>query len=262
MDTWRFLKLEANDAFTNMAIDEAILIAKIRALVPNTLRVYCWKPSAVSVGKFQRVEKEVQMKHCGQLGIDIVRRITGGGAVFHAALGEVTYSVVASKDELGGDVGRVYSRIYSGLTHALGHIGVSADFNEGNAKACPNLTVNDRKISGSAQCHKGGVVLQHGTILISVDLMEMFNCLRVPWTRNCMEIAKVAKHKITSLKDELGRNIPTSEIEEALRKGFEQILDRKFVASKLSAFESVTAETLRVQKYITADWNIHAKSAG
>ena len=78
------------------------------------------------------------------------------------------------------DIADVYTRIYSGLAGALSMLDVTADFNEGSAKACPNLTVNGRKISGSAQCHKRGVVLQHGTILVKVDLGKMFKCLRVP----------------------------------------------------------------------------------
>src|SRR5208337_2106036 len=170
----------------NMAIDEAILTARGEGCVGDTLRFFRWKPSAVSIGKFQKIENEVQLENCEQRGIDVVRRISGGGTVYHDAEDEITYSLIASKESLrAGDIAEVYERIYAGLTRALGILGVAADFNEGSAKACPNLTVKGRKISGSAQCYRRGVVLQHGTILANVNLERMFTYLRVPWAENC-----------------------------------------------------------------------------
>src|SRR5208337_1140863 len=117
----------------NMAIDEAILSARIEGYITDTLRFFSWKPSAVSIGKFQKVENEVQLENCKQRGIDVVRRITGGGTVYHDAEDEITYSVVASKENLkASDIPDVYERIYTGLTTALRILGVTADFNEGS----------------------------------------------------------------------------------------------------------------------------------
>ena len=79
----------------NMAVDEAILRCRAANSVPNTLRFYRWKPSAVSIGRFQKLENEVNLKNCAKLGVDTVRRISGGGTVFHDSEGEVTYSVIA-----------------------------------------------------------------------------------------------------------------------------------------------------------------------
>lgn len=262
LDAWRLLKLEAHGAFTNMAIDEAILDAKIEGLIPDTLRFYRWKPSAVSVGKFQIVENEVQLENCTERGVDVVRRITGGGAVYHDADGEITYSVVASKEGLkANDIAEVYARIYSGLTEALDVLGVAADFNEGSAKACPNLTVNDRKISGSAQCHKRGVVLQHGTILANVNLEEMFTYLRVPWANDCMQVVGVARHRITSLRNELGKNVSSEEMNQALTEGFQKALSIELVNGELTSHERELAETLCRQKYATDDWNLRGRSS-
>jgi lipoate-protein ligase A len=256
LGAWRLLKLETHDAFTNMAIDEAVLNARIEGLVTDTLRFFRWKPSAVSIGKFQRVESEVQLENCTELGIDVVRRITGGGTVYHDAEDEITYSVIASEESLkANDIADVYARIYTGLTKALGILGVTADFNEGSAKACPNLTVKGRKISGSAQCHKRGVVLQHGTILAKVNLEKMFTCLRVPWAESCMQVVCVARHKITSLYDELGKNVSTEDINHALIKGFQAALGIRLVNDELTVHERALAERLRRQKYATDDWN-------
>lgn len=256
------LKLETYDAFMNMAIDEAILNARIEGLITDTLRFYRWKPSAVSIGKFQRVEEEVQLENCTERGIDVVRRITGGGTVYHDAEDEITYSVVASKESLkANDIAEVYAIIYSGLTEALGVLGVAADFNEGSPKACPNLTVNGRKISGSAQCHKRGVVLQHGTILANVNLEKMFTYLRVPWAKNCMQVVSVARHRITSLRNELGKNISAEEMSQALIEGFQKALGIKLVNGEPTPHERELAETLCRHKYATDDWNLRGEAA-
>jgi lipoate-protein ligase A len=244
-----------------MAIDEAILTARITDVAPNTIRFYCWKPSAVSIGKFQNIQNEVQLDNCRKLDVDVVRRITGGGTVYHDAEDEITYSVVASKQDLGtSDITEVYARIYAGLVEALKILGVNADFSEGNQKTCPNLTIKGRKISGSAQAHKSGVVLQHGTLLLNVDLKKMFTMLRVPWAKTCMQVANIAKNKITSMNMEAGRKISIREANNALTKGFEKAFNIKLKESILTTYELELAEKLRKEKYANEQWNFNAKS--
>lgn len=261
MNSWRLLKLETHNAFMNMAIDEAILKARIENLVPNTLRFYRWNPSAVSIGRFQSIENEVQLDNCRKHGVDVVRRITGGGTVYHDAEGEITYSVVAGRKNLEApDITVVYAKIYAGLAEAVKILGMNADFNKGSAKACPNLTVNGRKISGSAQSHKKGVVLQHGTLLIDVDLEKMFTFLRVPWAKTCMEVVNVAKRKITSLKKELGRDISIEKANKALVEGFQKALNVKLVEGELTPYEWELTERLCKEKYATDKWNFHGRS--
>ena len=245
----------------NMAIDETILRARIENLVPNTLRFYRWKPSAVSIGKFQKIENEVQIDNCRKQGVDVVRRITGGGTVYHDAENEITYSVIASKEDLAAkDITTVYAKIYAGLAEAVKILGLTADFNEGNIKTCPNLTVNGKKISGSAQSHKGEVVLQHGTLLIDDDLEKMFTFLRAPWAKTCMEIVNVAKHKITSIKRELGKNVSVREVHQALIEGFQKALNIQLVDSELTPCERELVEKLCKEKYADDDWNFYGKS--
>ncbi len=261
MDNWRLLKLETHNAYMNMAIDEAILKARIENLIPNTLRFYCWKPSAISIGKFQIIENEVHLDNCRKHGVDVVRRITGGGTVYHDAEDEITYSVIASKQDLEAkDVTAVYAKIYAGLAEALKILGLTADFNEGNLKTCPNLTVNGKKISGSAQCHKRGVVLQHGTLLLDVDLEKMFTLLRVPWAQTCIEIVNVAKNKITSIRKELEKNVSPMEVYQALIKGFQKTLNIQLKDGELTSYERELAEKLYKGKYSTDDWNFNGNS--
>jgi len=261
MVVWRLLKCETYNAFMNMAIDEAILKARIENLARNTLRFYCWKPSAVSIGRFQKIENEVQLSNCRKHGVDVVRRISGGGTVYHDAQDETTYSVISHRKDLKApDITAIYAKIYGGLAEATKILGLRADFSEGNVKACPNLMVNGRKISGSAQSHKKGVVLQHGTLLIDVNLEKMFTFLRVPWARTCMEVISVADHKITSIKKELGRDVSIEEVNKALVEGFQKALNVKIVEGKLTSYERELAEKLCKEKYDTDGWNFHGKS--
>ncbi|MCD6445436.1 lipoate--protein ligase family protein [Candidatus Bathyarchaeota archaeon] len=261
MKSWRLLKLETYNAFMNMAIDEAVLKARIEGFVPNTLRFYRWKPSAVSIGRFQKIENEVLLENCKKQGVDVVRRITGGGTVYHDANDEITYSVVANKNDMGAtDITSVYMKIYAGLAEALKILGIKADFNQGDAKHCPNLTINGKKISGSAQCHKGDFVLQHGTLLIGVNLQRMFTFLRVPWARTCMEVVEVAKRKITSIKDELAREVSIKEVYQALVDGFQKALKIELVEGDLTERELKLAEKLCEKKYLTETWNFRGES--
>jgi lipoate-protein ligase A len=260
MSIWRLLKLETHDAYMNMAIDEAILTARIRNIAPNTIRFYRWSPSAVSIGKFQNIEKEVQLDNCRKHSVDVVRRITGGGTVYHDAHGEITYSVIASKEDLkANDITTVYAKIYTGLAEALKILGLTSDFNRGNAKTCPNLTVNGKKISGSAQSHKSNIVLQHGTLLLDVDLEKMFTFLRVPWAKTCMMIVNVAKHKITSMTQELGKEVSIKEVYSVLIEGFQNTLSIQLVDDQLTPHEYELAQELCKRKYGTDDWNYHGR---
>ncbi len=171
------------------------------------MRFYRWQPSAVSIGRNQNPENEVYLDTCKQLGVDVVRRISGGGTVYHDFEGEVTYSVIAKTSDLGtADITTVYYKIYGAITDALRLLGVPADFSSGDAKNCPNLTVNGKKISGSSQTITRGVVLQHGTFLRSVDLPKMFQLLKLK-DASCTQAADIAKRKITSIQNELGHKI-------------------------------------------------------
>lgn len=255
MDTWRYLPLETHDAFMNMAIDEAIYNARLAAKVPNTLRFYRWQPSAVTIGKNQDPNNEVYLDNCKQLGVDVVRRISGGGTVFHDFEGEVTYSIVAKASDLGtADIATVYFKIYEAITDALRLLGVPADFSGGDAKNCPNLTVNGKKISGSSQAITRGIVLQHGTILVSADLEKMFKILKLK-SATCMQATDIAKRKITSVQNELGHNISLETVANALAQGFKAIIKIQLKEGNLTTEEVEVANKLYKEKYSTDSWN-------
>lgn len=260
MDTWRLIPLETHNAFMNMAIDEAILTARTANQVPNTLRLYRWQPSAVSIGKNQNPQNELYVNNCRKMGIDIVRRISGGGTVFHSATDEVTYSVIAQTTKIGKDILDTYQHVYTAITDALRLLGIPADYNTGNERNCPNLTVNNKKISGSAQTIRKSTLLQHGTLLLNVNFNEMFTLLRVPWANNCIQVTAVAKRKITSVKEELRHNVSPETASNALIQGFQNAFGINLAASDLTPYEQELAEHFYKEKYATDNWNFNGKT--
>jgi lipoate-protein ligase A len=261
MSDWRLLKLEIKRAFMNMAIDEAVLKARIAGMAPNTLRFYRWKPSAVSIGRFQRVSEEVHVENCRRHGVDIVRRITGGGAVYHDYEGEITYSVVMSEEGVGSkDVVSAYNMICRGLIEAAKILGVDADFDPGNPKHCPNITIDRRKFSGSAQSRRKGVLLQHGTFLVQTDLEKMFTFLMVPWAKSLEDVLRVARKRLTSIEQERQSTVSNKEVYEALARGFQRALKTKLIEENLTDYEVSLAEELYREKYATDDWNFEGNN--
>jgi lipoate-protein ligase A len=260
MDTWRLIPTETHNAFMNMAIDEAILQSRLENLTSNTIRLYQWQPSAVSIGKNQNVDETVYVDNCRKLGVDIVRRNSGGGTVFHDQTSELTYSVTAlTRDLNASDITEVYTSIYAAITDALRLLGIPADFSAGDQKNCPNLTVNDRKISGSAQTVKRNIVQQHGTLLLNVNLPLMFQLLRVKGVDTCSLAAQIAQRKITSVQNELGHGVTAETAANALTQGFKATLKINLNPAELTLYEQALAKKLCNSKYSTANWNQNGK---
>jgi lipoate-protein ligase A len=262
MEHWRLLKLQTKDAFTNMAIDEAIMNARIENKVPNTLRFYQWYPSAVTIGRFQSLEDEVNVQNCKKQGIDIVRRISGGGAVYHDRTGEITYSMVTKISDLGCkklDMLCAYQKICEGLNEAVKILGIKAEYQPPDQKRCPNLTIRGKKISGNAQTSKKGILLQHGTFMMDIDHKKMFTFLKVSWTNNLDDILQVSKRKLTSARQELGLNFSTQAAYQALIFGFQNSLNIRLVKTGLTKYEQNLAESLKKEKYGSDEWNLFGK---
>ncbi|MFC1487841.1 biotin/lipoate A/B protein ligase family protein [Thermoproteota archaeon] len=264
MVNWRLLKLQTADAYTNMAIDEAIMKARIENKVQNTLRFYQWNPSAVSIGRFQTLADEIQVDNCKKHGVDIVRRITGGGAVYHDKNGELTYSIIVKTKDLGCkdlDLLFIYQKICSGLNEAVKILGTKAEYRPPDPKRCPNLTISGKKISGNAQISKKGVTLQHGTFMMDIDHEKMFTLLRVPWAITLDDILPISKRKLTSARQEVNSNFSKQDAYQALVKGFQNTLDVHFVESELTEYERKLAKNLRKERFVTEDWNLLGKAS-
>ncbi|OPY29894.1 MAG: Lipoate-protein ligase A subunit 1 [Methanocella sp. PtaU1.Bin125] len=160
-------------AAENMAVDEAIAAGVAASTSPPTIRFYTWNPGAVSIGHFQRLHDEVDTDACRAKGIDYVRRRTGGGAVYHDPQGEITYSVIAPESCFSRDIRASYREICGGILKGLASLGIPAEFRPIN-----DVVVRGRKISGSAQTRRQGVLTQHGTVLYRLDRATMFSVLK------------------------------------------------------------------------------------
>lgn len=254
---WRLIPINTYNAYMNMAIDEAILIARMENKAPNTLRLYMWSPSAVSIGYFQNVDLEVNLDACRTHGVDVVRRSTGGGAVYHDSVGEITYSIITDKQSINAnDIISIYQRICSGIIYALEILGINADFNPGNPRECPNITVNGLKISGNAQLIRGPYILQHGTLLYDLNLRKMFTFLKVPWARTIDDIVEIAGRKLTCIKLASNLKVTINDAAEALVEGFRKAFKTSFTESKLTDFELELVDKL-VSKYKSESWLYH-----
>jgi lipoate-protein ligase A len=243
---WRIIKLETHDAYTNMGIDESIMEAVRDKRASPTIRFYRWNPSAVSIGTFQSMDKEVNVQKCRELGVDRIRRITGGGAVFHDFNGEITYSVIAPLQLLPQGIRESYKCICDWIISGLKEIGLNASFAPIN-----DITLDGKKISGNAQTRKQGILLQHGTVLYDTDLKTMFSVLNVSAEKISDKTIKSAEERVTSVKK--NSEIKIEELYDALVKGFTEGKDFKF--GKLSSEESRRADELARTIYRTKEWN-------
>lgn len=254
-DQWRLIRTGLNDALTNMAIDEAILNSVAEEAAPNTVRFYRWKPSAVSVGFSQQVEKEVEVEACKALGIDVVRRPTGGGAVYHDSNGELTYSIIARSDIIPSDVVSSYRCLCRGIVMMCRNLGLNAQLSfDDKGRQCPNVTVNGKKISGSAQTRRKSAFLQHGTLLLDPNLETMTRVLKMGLPTARIPLEKLAS-KVTTIRHLLGKPVSFEEVENNLRLAFEKEFNMKLPEQVLSPSELEQASELRLTKYATEEWN-------
>ena len=234
LTTWRLLNTGHADGATNMAVDEAILLAVAQGKAPPTLRFYGWQPPCLSIG-YNQSAGEVDVERCRERGVDFVRRPTGGRAVLHAD--ELTYSVVAPQDEprVAGGVIESYRRLSQGLIAGLRALGVGAvqaeewtpqlaavgarassgvrQIGDGEKPAAcfhvPSayeIAVGGRKLVGSAQVRRRGCVLQHGALPLVGDVARILDFLRVPGGRR-----EELRERVTSLELALGRVVPSDE---------------------------------------------------
>lgn len=243
---WRVLALETEDAFTNMAVDEAVSERVADGEGAPTLRFYRWSPSAVSIGYFQSLRDEVDIEACERDGIDYVRRRTGGGAVYHDYEGEVTYSVTAPLGQYPDDLTESYREICGRVQDALTSLGIESEFAPIN-----DIVADGRKISGNAQTRRKGVLLQHGTVLHSVDPERMFTYLRPDVDKVSDKIVENVRERVTSVEDLTDADI--GDTYEALRNAFTE--GRETFEGELTDGERERAEELSSERYGSEDWN-------
>lgn len=269
---WRVIFDEAHDAVYNMAVDEALLYSQRAGDAPPTLRFYAWQPAALSIGYFQKVRQEVNVAACEQRGISLVRRMTGGRAVLHDA--ELTYSIVVPETHplLPPTLLGSYRILSQGLIAGLRALNVPAEMTLpgaafGQSSRLPKngacfdapsfyeITVDRKKLLGSAQVRKEGILLQHGSLLCDFAPEALTDLLLFPDGGERERCLKLLVAKATSLQAILGQ-IPTyTAMAHTMASAFADALGIKLIAGELTLAEKAMAGKLMIEKYSTDDWN-------
>jgi lipoate-protein ligase A len=265
---WRLLKDGPADGAFNMAVDEALLSAVADERVLPTLRFYAWLPPCLSVGYSQRVMRSVDLEACHAMGYDVVRRPTGGRAVLH--IDELTYSVILPQDDprVSGGVVPSYRRLSEGLLVGLRRLGVNAvqaqpvgrSTGEDRTAACfdsPShfeMMVEGKKLVGSAQVRRRGVVLQHGALPLKGDITRIVRVLQLSSEEHRGRLAARLADMSATLAQVAGRVLSFDEVAQALAEGFAEALNLELVGAELTDWEQEQARRLQRAKYGTEEY--------
>jgi lipoate-protein ligase A len=254
MKIWRFISLDVRNGYWNMALDEAVLNAVISRKSRNTVRFYKWEPSTASIGRNQSLSAEIDMKFTEKKGFNVVRRITGGGAVFHDNQGEITYSIICPikflEDLNAIKVLDQFEIITQGIVAGLNNYGLIP---KKGVIHCPAIFLDGKKFSGNAQVRKKGHILQHGTILLEIDPELMYSVLKAPEQVGKSRMIRSVRAKCIGIKDQL-QDYNEEQFLKALKLGFEHTLGIKLEEGNFSEYELRTAEQLVKEKYSNKNW--------
>lgn len=246
---WRLLDTGARAAAENMALDEAILEARGRGLVPDTLRFLQFSPPAVLVGYHQSVAQEVRADFCCRQGIDINRRLTGGGAIYFDE-SQLGWEIVAGMETpfLPRDRTHLFHQMAEAAVAGLRRLGIEGSFRPRN-----DIEVAGRKVSGMGATEGEGAFLFQGTLLLDFDVDTMLRALRVPVEKLVDKEVRSLRERVTWVARELGYLPPLGEVKAALRRGFEEALGATFQEAPMTSEEErLLAE--RAAYYASEEW--------
>lgn len=272
-ETWRFIDSGNCSPSYNMALDEALLDWHSEGKIPPTIRFYGWDPATLSIGYFQKVEKEINLDAVKEHGLGFVRRPTGGRGVLHEH--ELTYSVIVSEEhpEMPKTVTEAYRVISEGILKGFQGLGLEAYFavpktaeeREGlknprsavcfDAPSWYELVVEGRKVAGSAQTRQKGVILQHGSILLDLDEDKLFSLFNYPSDRVKERMQRAFKSKAVAMNEISSESVTMDMAKEAFKKGFEEGLNIHLDPYELSEEETQYVVDLAKSRYESDDWN-------
>ncbi len=262
---WRLVVDGDADGATNMAVDEAILSAVTDGASPPTLRFFSWSPPCLSLGRNQPLA-DVDRRACRIGGVDLVRRPTGGRAILHTD--ELTYSVALLQTDprAAGDILTSYRCLSQGLLAGLRRLGleVAQTAAKTTAPADPSavcfemsssyeITVGDHKLVGSAQWRVRGGLLQHGTLPLQGDITRIVTYLAFSEAQRLVQ-RRALHARATTLEAALARQVPFSEVAQAMADGFSRALNVALVPGGLTAHEHALAAELRCERYACQAW--------
>jgi lipoate-protein ligase A len=261
MSAFRLLVTEPIEGAANMALDEALLLGRVRGDSPPTIRFFAWAPPTISLGYGQPLDGRVDLAAAARLGIGLVRRPTGGSAILHEGPDlEVTYSVAARAGDFPGadDLLATYQWIGAALAAGLRRLGAAADMvpvRPSDPAAMPafcfartgsyELEVAGRKLVGSAQRRKGAGFLQHGAVMLGAAPERL---------RAVFPAEADPLQGMTTVEGVLGRRPSFAETAEALGQGFREVHGVDLRPGGLDRAEHELMTSLARDKYATEEW--------
>lgn len=242
----RYIPPIESDAARQMAIDEAILRNFDDGKTGTTFRFFRFKPSAITLGYTQSIDETIHEKRCKEENIPFVRRITGGGTVFHDYDGEITYSMVTEKSE--EKIEKSFEKNLQPVINTLKSFGLDAKFKPYN-----DILVNNKKISGSAQRRGKEGMLQHGTLMYATDLEKLADILKVDKEKLEKKGAGSFLDLVTTIKREIGKSPNPEKLIEIMREKYTDHFEEDIVEKGLTEEEKRFASNLE-SKYSSSSW--------
>ena len=286
MSTWRVIPFDTFSARENMAVDEAVFREVQRTGGPPTLRFYGWNAPAVSIGYFQDAAAEINLTACRERGVTLVRRPTGGRAVYHDD--DLTYAVMAPESNplFPPDIAGTYAAIGRCLVRGLEKLGLAAVLASGEredqdpgggrhreagtggargklmpAPACfsvpsrHELLVAGRKICGSAQMRSRGAFLQQGSLLMGFDPENTAAVLRFRGENPVQQLESL-RRRATSVHEHLPHSVTRADVCRSLLAAFQEVWQVAFAVGGLRPEEERLSLYLMETKYGRDDWNL------
>lgn len=267
---WLFLDSGYLDAAVNMALDECLVNWLSEGRIKPTLRFYGWNKPSLSIGHFQKAEKTIDFRAIEKYGCQFVRRLTGGSAVLHD--NELTYSLVIAEQEPGipKAIKDAYYVLSKGVLEGYRNLGIEADYaipekhiERKHSAICfeepayYEMLVDGKKLSGNAQTRKNGVLMQHGSIPMSIDTAMLFDLFRFPSEKNRQKKREAFHQKAVTIDQLTNRQHTYNMMTSAFKKGFESGLNITLKPLELSESHWEEVFQLAHAKYESEAWNIY-----
>ena len=231
---WRLLDTGFLSAAENMALDQVLLESRAAGESPNTLRFLQFATPSVLVGCHQQVDQEVRLDFCRRRGLEVNRRITGGGAILFEPC-HIGWEIIASRDDprfqaTPAALSERFARVFCAALSQ--YFGMEARFRPRN-----DVEVRGRKIAGTGGTTEGAAFLFQGTLLVDLDVQTMLRALRVPMEKlNAHEIDSL-RERVTTMRAELGYTPDASAIKEAVARAFAADFGVEWIRSPLTVAE-------------------------
>ncbi|QCC51289.1 lipoate--protein ligase family protein [Halapricum salinum] len=226
---------------------ERVLVDRVAAgEVEPTLRFWYRETPAVPLGRFQAYDDEVEADYADERGIDVVRRITGGGAMYVEPGSVITYSLYLPRSAVSDDVEASYAELDQFAIDALRDLGLDASHEPLNDIAHP-----DGKIGGAAQLRTDDAVLHHTTMSYRLDTAEMLRVLRIGEEKVSDKAIQSAEKRVARISDHVDAS--RREVVDAM---IEAVGDRyDTFEGELSAAVLADARELAAERFATDEWN-------